>query len=95
MKRNKLTMAIVLLLGVAWLLSGTLLVLHADHTCQETTCPICLILARSVETFLLAIAVLVAAGLLADMSAGRCYGPPENRFVPEWTLVQRKVKLLN
>lgn len=95
MKRNALTMAIVLLLGITWLLSGTLLVLHADHTCQDMTCPICTIIARSAESFLLAITILVTAGLLTDMSAGHCYGPPENRFVPEWTLVQRKVKLLN
>ena len=95
MKHNKGTAALALLMCAAFLLSGTLLVLHADHACHECTCAICPILARCMEIFLGVLAVFAATGFLGDIGIGRCYGPPENRTVPEWTLVQRKVKLLN
>ena len=95
MKRGKRTAAMAWFMCAVMLVFGTLLVLHADHICHDHTCVICPILARCMEIFLCALAVFTAAGFSGDTGMGRCYGPPENRTVPEWTLVQRKVKLLN
>ena len=95
MKHSQWTIALAVLLCAVSLLSGTLLVLHADHVCCESACTVCPILARCMEIFLGVLAVFAAGSFLGDVGIGCCYGPPESRFVPEWTLVQRKVKLLN
>lgn len=95
MKQGKWKAVLAWIMCAAFLLSGTLLVLHADHACRESACTVCPILVRCMEIFLCVLAVFAAMGFSGDTGIGRCYGPPENRTVPEWTLVQRKVKLLN
>ena len=95
MKNRKIAWTLILLLCATTLLSGTLLILHADHGCHQTACPICTALARSVETFLRAAAMLASIGLYIDVSCKFGFEAPENRFVPDWTPVRRKVKLQN
>jgi len=95
MKRRGIAWTLTVLLCANLLLSGILLVLHMDHTCHSTACTICIALAQSVEHFLAMIAILAAVGLYCDVQLYRCYGPPENRFDPGWTLVRQKVKLLD
>lgn len=95
MKNRKIAWLLLLLLCLTALLSGTLLILHSDHGCQQTACPICMALTRSFESFLCATAVLAITGLYRDLSRSFGFGSPESRFIPDWTPVRRKVKLLN
>jgi len=95
MKRNAPVKALAVLLCGVLLLSGTLLVLHSGHSCQDTSCTLCPIIDGFIKMLLGAIASAASLGLVHRIRAGRCYGPPENRYEPEWTLVQQKVKLLN
>ena len=95
MKNRKIAWLLAMLLCVAVVLSGTLLILHADHECSQTACPVCMVLMRSDESFLCAVAMMAATGLCVDICHGFGFDPPENRFVPEWTPVRRKVKLLD
>lgn len=94
MKHSKITVIVALLLCALLLLSGTLLVLHADHTCTGSTCAICPILARCMEIMLCA-AVLSVGNFMCIAESGRRYAPSENRFEVEWTPVRQKVKLLD
>jgi len=93
MKKRKIAWMLIMLLCLMALFSGALLILHADHDCHRTACPICIILPRSGETFLYAAAMLYSIGLCIDVSRKFGFDLPENRFVPDWTPVHRKVKL--
>ena len=95
MKNRKIAWLLLLLLCATALLSGTLLILHADHVCHQTACPICTALTQSFESFLCLTAVTVTTGLYRDVSRSFGFGSPESRFIPDWTPVRRKVKLLN
>lgn len=95
MKQSTLKATLALLLCGVMLLSGTLLVLHSGHACQETSCPVCPVIDSFIR-LLMGVIAAVSWSLTAGYLLCRQYSrPPENRFVPEWTLVQRKVKLLN
>ena len=94
-KRSRPSIILSLLLCAILLISGSLLALHPTHAHCRTCCMICPRIGEFVQTLLGAAAVLTCIVPTGCILAGMCYGPPENRFVPEWTLVQRKVKLLN
>lgn len=95
MKNRRIAWLLILLLCATAVLSGTLLILHADHSCHQTACPICTALTRSFESFLRAAAALALISLYTDLSRSFGFGLSENRFVPDWTPVRRKVKLLD
>ena len=95
MKLRRIAVVLIVLLCASALLTGTLLILHGDHTCHESTCTICMAMAQRMEHILGALAILTAFGLLGDLTLWRLGLPAENRYVPGWTLVQRKVKLLD
>lgn len=95
MKHSKWAATLAIVLCAAALLSGTLLVLHADHACCGDSCRICPVLARCLDVILGMIAVISLTGILTSTGAGRQFRFLENRFVPDWTLVRLKVKLLN
>ena len=94
MKRSAWSYALIWLLCIGLLLSGALLVLHGGHACHDQACALCPIL-ENCKTALSGVLALAAAfSLLLGMGTSPST-PKENRFDPEWTLVQRKVKLLN
>ncbi len=93
MKRRKIAWMLILLLCAMALLSGALLILYADHECRQVTCPVCIILARNTESFLSLLIASASIGLLGGLDKYCVYMSPENRFIPDWTLVRRKVKL--
>ena len=93
MTRRKIALSMVLLLCAAVFLSGTLLILHPDHECCQTTCAVCTALERRSEILCLLAAVL-SGGLLV-MLYQRAPLQGENQFLPDWTPVRGKVKLLN
>ena len=94
MKRNKAAFALALLMGVIWLLSGTLLVLYADHCCTGVNCAICPTLTRCAEYLAGLCAVCALAGHLKREAIGYSSSLPESRGPLMWTLVCRKVELL-
>ena len=93
MKQRRIAIALVFFLCAAALLSGTLLVLHTDHECHQETCTLCMILARNTETFLCLLIAFAGMGLLGGQGKHCLDAPRGNRFIPDWTLVCRKVKL--
>jgi len=93
MKRNAPVKALAVLLCGVLLLSGTLLVLHADHACHPASCPVCMNLARDTDSFLCLMAAFAGMGLFLSLHRQSLYPSAENRYVPDWTLVRRKVKL--
>ena len=93
MNNRKIAWALILLLCATALFSGTLLILHAGHSCHQTTCPICIVLTHSDETLLYAAAMLYSIGLCIDAGAKFSFDLSENRVVSDWTPVRRKVKL--
>ena len=93
MKQRSIAAALILLLCVTALLSGALLILHSGHECHQATCPVCTILTRNTEFFLCLLFACIGTGLLFDVGKYRLLFIAENRVVPEWTLVHRKVKL--
>ena len=95
MKRSKWIAALVWLLCAAVLLSGALLVFHAGHACHDQACVLCPILEHCKMALLGVLAIAAAASLWMREGAPSPSTPKENRFDPEWTLVRRKVKLLN
>lgn len=95
MKHRKIVLALIVLMCIAALLSGTLLALHADHECHQTACHVCMLLAQNAKTFLCAAAACAVIGLLGNLIQFCLYGFNESRYVPDWTLVRRKVELLD
>ena len=93
MKQRRIAAAMILLLCVTALLSGALLILHTGHDCHQATCPVCTILTRNTESFLCLLPACMGMGLLFDVGKYRLLCISENRLVPDWTLVHRKVKL--
>ena len=93
MKNRKTAWLLVMLLCVTVVLSGTLLVLHADHACHPASCPVCMNLARDTDSFLCLMAAFAGMGLFLSLHRQSLYPSAENRYVPDWTLVRRKVKL--
>lgn len=93
MKQRKIAIALVILLCASVLLSGTLLILHTGHECHRASCPVCAALARSMEAILGLLAALMVLGLFTNPNRRCLCVSPENRFVPDWTPVRRKVKL--
>ena len=93
MKQRRIAAALILLLCATALLSGALLILHSGHDCHQATCPVCTILTRNTESFLCLLLACIGMGLLFDVSKYRLLCISENRVVPDWTLVHRKVKL--
>jgi len=93
MKQRRIALALILLLCATALLSGTLLVLHADHACHPASCPVCMNLARDTDSFLCLMAAFAGMGLFLSLHRQSLYPSAENRYVPDWTLVRRKVKL--
>lgn len=96
MKRRKLARALILLLCIAVLLSGTLLILHTrhNHIHRVAECSICMALERRAEASLCSLSMLTLFGLIGSLSLC-AFGLGENRFLPDWTPVRRKVKLLD
>ena len=95
MNKRKISAALAILLIISMVLSGTLLILLAEHECHDVICHTCLEIARRVEMLLGSIALLIAVGMFTAESCDHIFGPPEDRYVPDWTPVRRKVKLLN
>lgn len=93
MKQRRFAFALALFLCAAALLSGALLVLHADHSCHPASCTVCTNLARDAESFLCLMAAFAGMGLLIALNKHCLCASAENRYVPDWTLVRRKVKL--
>ncbi|MBQ8313777.1 MAG: hypothetical protein IJX84_11325 [Clostridia bacterium] len=94
MKHRRIAFALALLLGATALLSGTLLILHDGHECHQTACPLCTGLIQGLE-LLRMLAILAGVGLLISMRSLASSCLSENRYLPDWTPVRRKVKLLN
>jgi len=93
MKRGKRTAALAWFMCAVMLVFGTLLVLHADHACHPASCPVCMNLARDTDSFLCLMAAFAGMGLFLSLHRQSLYPSAENRYVPDWTLVRRKVKL--
>ena len=93
MKQRRIATALVLLFCATALLSGALLILHTGHDCHQVICPICTMLTRNTESFLCLLLTCVGMCYLFDVGKYRLLYVSENRFVPDWTLVRRKVKL--
>jgi len=93
MKQRRIAAALILILCAAALLSGALLILHSGHDCHQATCPVCMILTRSTESFLCLLLACIGTELFLDVGQYHLLCISENRFVPDWTLVHRKVKL--
>ena len=93
MKQRRIAAALILLLCVTALLSGALLILHSGHECHPATCLVCTVLTRSTETLSCLLFLCMGIGLLFDAGKYRLLCISENRVVPGWTLVHRKVKL--
>ena len=93
MKQRRFALALALFLCAAALLSGTLLVLHAEHGCRAASCSVCAGLSRNDESFLCLMTAFAGAGLMIALSKHCLCALAENRYVPDWTLVRRKVKL--
>ena len=93
MKQRRMATALILLMIASALLSGALLILYSGHECHHAYCPVCTILDRSTDTFLCLLLVCMGMGLLFDVGKYRLLCISENRVVPGWTLVHRKVKL--
>lgn len=93
MTRRKIAWSMVLLLCAAVFLSGTLLILHPDHECCQTTCAVCTALERRSEILCLLATVMLGGLLLMLYQRAPLQG--ENQFLPDWTPVRGKVKLLN
>lgn len=95
MNCRRVSGALALMMILLTVISGTLLVLHAEHDCHEAKCPTCMVLARTVENLLSLTALAGSAWLfMIAVSSGNA-APPEDRLMPVWTPVRRKVKLLN
>jgi len=95
MKHRRIMLALIVLLCIVALLSGTLLALHADHECHQTACHVCMLLAQSAKTCLYAAVACLSIGLLENLIQRCLCGFNESRYIPDWTLVRRKVKLLD
>lgn len=93
MKQRRVAIALILLLCATALLTGTLLILHADHVCHQIVCPICAILTRDTDPFMCLFIAFAGAGLLSASNMHYFYSPAEDQFVPVWTPIRRKVKL--
>ena len=93
MKQRRIAAALILLLCATALLSGALLILYSGHECHQATCPVCTVLTRNTESFLCLLLACIGMGLPFDVNKNRLLFISENRVVPEWTLVHRKVKL--
>lgn len=96
MKRRRLARALIMLLCIAVLLSGTLLILHTrhDHMHRVAECPVCMALERRAEASLCILSMLAIFGMIGSLAL--CgFNLGENRFLPDWTPVRRKVKLLD
>ena len=92
MRQRKIVSALILMLCATVFLSGTLLILHTEHECHHAECSICMALQRE-EIALYIIAMLVVGSLALSTSGGAVLW--EDRYLPDWTPVRRKVKLLN
>ena len=95
MKQRIIALVLILLVCATALLTSPHLILHADPECHQTACPVCKMLVQNDEGFICLLAALVGAGLFSIPDQHFLHASPENRFVPDWTLVRRKVKLLD
>lgn len=94
MKRRRIAWALAALMCAIALVSGMhLILLHTGHECHPLTCPVCIAI-EQIEACLHVFAVL---GMLALLRGGYFsrLRMVERWFVPHWTPVLRKVKLLN
>ncbi len=95
MKQRKIALALILLLCASALLSGALLILHAEHICQSATCSVCMMLTRNSATFLCFMLACAGIGLIANGDKRYLNSAQENRLISDWTLVRRKIRMQN
>lgn len=94
MKQRRIAWALLLLMCASALLSGALLILYGHHECLHEACTVCAVLEKSRQAELMALALLTAVCLMRMLRTGSV-APAENQFIPDWTPVQLKVKMLD
>ena len=91
--RHRLAAALILLMCIAWLFSGTFLAVYADHACQHECCKICPVLARCME-ILAPVAIVGGAALSAHRFCATFHRHiPAFSDLASFTPVHRKIKL--
>lgn len=93
MKQRRIAISLLVLLCATALLSGSLLILHAEHQCNQDTCLVCAILEHNAEFSLSLLLVFASIGFLEKTEKRWMYAFSENLFMPDWTPVRQKVKL--
>lgn len=95
MRRRRIALFLALFIFAFALLSGTLLILHTDHECHLAICPVCILLDQNFECFLGLFCIFTGIRPLFDLAGRYLVSLSENRFIPDWTPVRLKVKLLD
>ncbi len=95
MKQRKIAIALILLLCITALLSGTHLILHTGDHSHPATCLVCAMLARNTETYLCLVLAVAGIGLIGSSDKNDLNSEKENRLISDWTLVHRKIRMQN